>query len=86
MTTRLSPKAKALKQINLAKIQLEQAMRDFEQGVAVPTIILTINKAIENLRMVDKALVQKHFKECLPKMKPEQMTDELVKTFKYSQR
>lgn len=86
MTVNLSPKAKALKQINLAKIQLEQAMNDFEHGSAAPAIILTINKSIEHLRMADKSLLEKHLNECLPKMKPEQLIEELVKTFKYSQR
>lgn len=86
MTVNSSPKAKALKQVNLAKIQLEQAMKNFEHGSDVPAIILTINKAIDHLRRADKSLLEKHLNECLPQMKPEQLTEELVKTFKYSQR
>lgn len=86
MTVDLSPKAKALKRISLAKVQLEQAMKDFENGANVTEIILTINKSIDHLRMADRCLLEKHLNECLPKMKPEQKTKELVKTFKYSQR
>lgn len=86
MTVNSYPKTKALKQINLAKIQLEQAMNDFEHGTDVPAIILTIDKAIKYLRMTDKSLLEKHLTECLPKMKPEQLTEELVKTFKYRHR
>lgn len=86
MIVNSSPKAKALKHVNLAKAQLERAMKDFENGADATEIILKLNKSIEHLRMADKSLLEKHLNECLPKMKPEQLTEELVKTFKYSQR
>ena len=86
MTANISPKSKALKQVKLARAQLEQAVKDFEDGADCIEVMKQLNKSIDHLRLADGMILDKHLKECLPKLKSDSLTEEIVKTFKCSRR
>lgn len=84
MASKSSSKTTVLEHVLMAKVFLGQAMANFEQGGNCLEVIKLLNDSREQLRLADELILNMHLKECLEKIGPDLVTEEIIKSFKYS--
>lgn len=84
MTRGQSSKMEIIKTLQIAKDFLGRAIDKFEQGEDCLEVMRLTKKSREYLVKADELIIDRHLRECLQRFEPKLLTDEVVKTFKYS--